>query len=563
MQGTVQSTELQSERLGGNLSDARARVPAVVLAIELQDYFQAPAFSAVVPRRHWPRFEPRLPMVARRLADQLTAGNGTATFFADDWTASTHPDLLSELAARGHEIGCLLRGESARRSFDAAVVASQLRATRAAIVAACGLDPCGIRFGGDIGWRRDGALTALLAAEGFRYDAGGARRAAGPTHGTAEALPEIADMNRSVPVLGGFENFSALRHLPDRMWHSACAGAGNESGASPRVLVVKLWELDHEQPQITAGGRRARALHDFGIARASPRMAALLAEAPTTSIARRLGLEPAAVARVARAREPRVAASLPAAAVRTAATIVVPCYNEAPALSYLASSLDRFARDAGAAFELTYIFVDDASTDATVALLHQHFGHRPDCRIVGHARNRGVAAATLTGIEAATTEIVAVIDADCSYDPAEIARMIPLLDERTALVTASPYHPDGRVVGVPAWRLGLSRGLSALYGALLATRLHTYTACVRVYRKSAMADVRLKHDGYLGIAEIITVLDARGARIVESPAVLETRLFGQSKMKIARTIVGHLGLIAGLISQRFGSARPKPLEHSP
>jgi glycosyltransferase involved in cell wall biosynthesis len=37
-----------------------------------------------------------------------------------------------------------------------------------------------------------------------------------------------------------------------------------------------------------------------------------------------------------------------------------------------------------------------------------------------HETNKGVSAAILTGINAATTEIVASIDADCSYDPHEL-----------------------------------------------------------------------------------------------------------------------------------------------
>jgi len=42
--------------------------------------------------------------------------------------------------------------------------------------------------------------------------------------------------------------------------------------------------------------------------------------------------------------------------------------------------------------------------------------------------NGGVAAAILTGLRAADTEIACSIDADCTYDPHELGNMIPLLE---------------------------------------------------------------------------------------------------------------------------------------
>ena len=174
------------------------------------------------------------------------------------------------------------------------------------------------------------------------------------------------------------------------------------------------------------------------------------------------------------------------------------------------------------------------------------FGDQSNCEIVRHQQNRGVAAATLTGIEHAKTEIVCVIDCDCSYDIENLGRFIPLLDEGVDLVTASPYHKDGGVLNIPGWRLLLSRGASVLYRMVLKTKLATYTACFRAYRRSAVVDLEVSNERYLGITEILALLDQRGCRIIECPAVLEPRLFGQSKMKVLMTIGGHLRLLAKL-----------------
>jgi hypothetical protein len=135
--------------------------------------------------------------------------------------------------------------------------------------------------------------------------------------------------------------------------------------------------------------------------------------------------------------------------------------------------------------------------------------------------------------------------------------MIPLLREGVDLVTASPYHELGGVRNVPAWRLALSRLASALYRLVLHHKLQTYTSCFRVYRRSAILLLPLREPGYLGITELLGLLDLRGRTIVEHPAVLEARLLGHSKMKVLRNILGHLRLLGGLLWERLLSGRRK------
>jgi molybdopterin-guanine dinucleotide biosynthesis protein A len=236
-------------------------------------------------------------------------------------------------------------------------------------------------------------------------------------------------------------------------------------------------------------------------------------------------------------------------------TLVVPCYNEETALPYLANTLRSVREALKPHYELETIFVDDNSIDHTWQVLEDLFRDQPHTVRLRHETNRGVAASILTGLRHASTEIVCSIDCDCSYDPHELANMIPLLRDGVALVTASPYHPKGRVHNVPAWRLSLSKTLSRLYRAVLRQPLHTYTSCFRVYRRSAVIMIEPERGGFLGIAELIGKLALSGARIVEHPATLEVRVLGRSKMKIVQTIVGHLALVTTLAGQRLVGRR--------
>ena len=246
------------------------------------------------------------------------------------------------------------------------------------------------------------------------------------------------------------------------------------------------------------------------------------------------------------------------ASARTPISVVVPCYNEEATLGYTANTLRAFAESVEDDFEVSYIFVDDGSQDGTWRRLNELFACRSDCVLVRHPLNRGVAAATLTGICNSRTEVVCAIDCDATYDPRQLRRMVPLLTPDVDLVTASPYHPQGRVLNhLPAWRLLLSRGLSIIYRLFHDHKLYTYTSCFRVYRRSAVVDIGLHDQGFVGITEILSRLDKKGGRIVEYPAIMEVRLLGSSKMKILKTIGGHLMLMSRLIGLGAKSVPPQ------
>ena len=236
---------------------------------------------------------------------------------------------------------------------------------------------------------------------------------------------------------------------------------------------------------------------------------------------------------------------------------MAPCFNEEQSLRYLERTLESLQTTYRALYSFGFIFVDDCSTDGTWDLLGELFGERQDCTLLRHAQNQGVAAAIQTGLRQARTDIVCSIDCDCTYDPHELGRMIPLLGDGVDVVTASPYHPDGHVRNVPAWRLLLSKTLSRMYRVVLRQKLFTYTSCFRVYRRETVASFEVRRPGFLGVAELITRLDGAGRRIVEHPTTLEVRVLGHSKMRVLRTAIGHAGLLVealrGRLARRSGT----------
>lgn len=252
---------------------------------------------------------------------------------------------------------------------------------------------------------------------------------------------------------------------------------------------------------------------------------------------------------------PSRASSAKGSVVRRKVALIVPCHNEAAALPHLKLAIDRLRWALVEQFDLAVLLIDDGSTDDTASAMNELFGQCDGATIHRHEVRRGIASAIATGIGHADAEIVASIDADCTYDPLILEPMLRLLTGDVDLVVASPYHPDGGVESVPAWRLHMSRGASRLYRVLMRNKLYTYTSCVRVAWRDSIVDLSVGNPGFVGIVELLWNLDRRGGRIVEHPAILKTRRVGQSKMRVAQATLAHLGLLARAASTRL-FARP-------
>ncbi len=220
-------------------------------------------------------------------------------------------------------------------------------------------------------------------------------------------------------------------------------------------------------------------------------------------------------------------------------SIIIPCYNEEEGIPQLERQLPPVLESLMAQWRLDVIFVDDGSKDATYALLQAAFGKLPYVRIIRHERNQNLGAAMRTGFAAAQGDVIVTMDSDCTYPPAEIMQMLALLDSQTDLVTASPYHPLGRVENVPGYRLVLSKSISWLYRLLTGAKIHTFTALFRVQRRAVVENVHFKSDNFLATAEMLIHAIFQGYHVKEFPTTLHVRQYGVSKMRLLKVIKSH------------------------
>lgn len=532
------------------------------MTVLVEDYFHVGAFETLIQQRNWEHFEPRYEQNTLKALDLLDEFDAKATFFVLGWIAEQNPDLVREIATRGHEVAS--RGYYHRSVRQLSPEEFRIDLDRAASVLseASGQRIVGHRSAEKLHYGRDNWILDALAEAGYEYDASfmptrgveAKERVAHTVESKNGRIWEFPYSTRNVgvgllPISGG----NYFRQIPYTLMRHAVR-AWSETTAEPFVSYFHVWELDPEQPRISAASKYNRIRHYRKLDKMEWILRENLAAYDCVSIADHLGLSEKHLRADETELEPVTTANASEAKDRklTPITIGIPCYNEAETLPYLANTLrsvDRTLVEAG--YAANFIFVNDCSKDGTLDLLHELFDEFPNTEIISHEQNQGVAAAIMTAIRAAGTEIVASMDCDCTYDPHELPRMLPLLDKDTAMVTASPYHPKGGVRNVPGWRLFLSKGASALYRTVLNQKLSTYTSCFRVYRRSAVANLNLDESGFLGVAEMLGRIDIEGGKVVEFPAVLEVRLFGFSKMKTAATIVGHLKLLSRLAKMRF------------
>lgn len=535
-----------------------------LLTILVEDYFHVGAFENLIHQRNWSNFEPRYEQNTRKALDLLDQYDTKATFFVLGWIAEQNPGLIREIAARGHEVASRGFYHRSLKNLTADEFRTDLRRTNEAIFNACGQVAVGYRSAEKLNYKDHDWVFDVLVDEGFAYDAsfmpsrkdGKPKRYAHQVHSGGKVIWEFPYSTRDLgfglfPISGG----NYFRQIPYTLMRHAVNSWQLETD-TPFVSYFHVWELDPEQPRIAAASRFNAIRHYRKLDKMEWILHEHLQRFNCSSIAGHLGIssEPPALAGAKHdaMAKPDVRPPATVGDSDKPVTIVIPCYNEEEALPYLANTLRSVSsRLIENGIAPNFIFVDDRSTDATFEKLGELFGNEPNYRIVQHETNKGVAAGIMTGIREAKTDIVASMDCDCTYDPHELANMIPRLSDGVDMVTASPYHRDGGVRNVPSWRLFLSRGASFLYRRVLNAKLDTYTSCFRVYRREAMLGLDLTQSGFLGVAEMLGKLDLSGGNIIEYPTVLEVRLFGISKMKTARTIFGHLGLLTELSKFRW------------
>lgn len=240
----------------------------------------------------------------RWLLGTLAEHDARATFFVVGQVATTHPRLIREIAAAGHEVACHSWDHRRVHHFTPATFRRDVRQAKKALEHAAGGEVVGYRaptfsIGRETAWAID-----VLAEEGFRYDSSvfpvrhdrygvpdAPRfpfRVYGHEHPLLELPPATLGLGGyNLPAAGG----GYFRLFPPMVMRAAVRQAEKHADGVP-VLYFHPWEFDPDQPRLPLG-RAGRFRTYVGIKRSRSRLRDLLSRyesRPMIDAADELGL---------------------------------------------------------------------------------------------------------------------------------------------------------------------------------------------------------------------------------------------------------------------------------
>ena len=215
-------------------------------------------------------------------------------------------------------------------------------------------------------------------------------------------------------------------------------------------------------------------------------------------------------------------------------SFVIPVYNEEENVPVLFRELAEVADRLGTPYEV--VFVDDCSTDGSLAAIRALAARNPSVRCVAFPENRGQSAALGAGFRAAAGDVIVTMDADLQNDPADIPKLL------------EHYGPHDMVNG---WRRErrdtLSKRIGSWIGNTVRNRLTGETirdtgCSLKVMRADMLRNIKM----YRGLHRFLpTLMRLEGARVVEVPVGHRHRRFGVSKYtNLRRGIEGFQDLLA-------------------
>ena len=205
-------------------------------------------------------------------------------------------------------------------------------------------------------------------------------------------------------------------------------------------------------------------------------------------------------------------------------SIVVPVHNESENLRSLIEEIEAAVKGQGA-HEI--IYVDDGSSDDTLARLTQLKQDFPALRVLHHKNCCGQSAAVRTGIRAAKGRVIATLDGDGQNDPASIPAMLAAWREldasssRGAMVAG--YRKKRKDTG---WRKLSSRIANGIRASLLRDETPDTGCGLKVFGR----ELFLEFPYFDHMHRFLPALAQRaGGKVVSVEVNHRPRTLGQSK----------------------------------
>ncbi len=227
-------------------------------------------------------------------------------------------------------------------------------------------------------------------------------------------------------------------------------------------------------------------------------------------------------------------------------SIVIPVYNEAENIDLLIEELVATMSQAEV-YEI--IYVDDGSTDNTVAVLRQAQQNNKLLRVIRHRQSCGQSTAILTGVKAANYPYIATLDGDGQNDPADIPRLYQvLIQQREISPNLSMVAGWRNKRHDSSWRLFSSKIANRVRSSLLGDNTPDTGCGLKVF----LRDEFLSLPYFDHMHRFLPALILRaGGRVISEPVNHRARAHGYSKYgTLDRLLVGIVDILGVIWLQK-------------
>ncbi len=206
-------------------------------------------------------------------------------------------------------------------------------------------------------------------------------------------------------------------------------------------------------------------------------------------------------------------------------SIIIPAYNEESGIEATLCELESYMNGYNGCSSWEVIAVNDGSSDNTLSILNSIKESNTWLKVIDLVTNYGRGKALRKGFEEATGDIIISMDADLSYAPYHIERLVDKLVKNNAdLVLAAAYGKGGTVKNVPINRLWISRLGNRVLSYTFGGNISVLTCVVRAYRKEFIKKIDLHSNDKDLHLEILYKAKILGAKVLEVPADLKWRM---------------------------------------
>lgn len=221
---------------------------------------------------------------------------------------------------------------------------------------------------------------------------------------------------------------------------------------------------------------------------------------------------------------------------------VVPAYNEAGAIGEVVAGIRAF----DPAFDV--VVVDDGSSDETAAVAAAR-----GAAVVSLPFNLGIGGAVQTGFRYALDhgyERAVRLDGDGQHDPAELAKLLPLLERDEAdIVTGSRFAPGN---GDGGHRPALARRLGIVFFAKLVSlltrqRVTDTTSGFQALNRRGIELFAHDYPNDYPEVEATVLVHKHRLRLAEVPVAMRDREHGESSITFVRSIYYMLKVTLALL----------------